>query len=179
MGALLPLRTHSISPCSCWPCLPLAPCRINHNPCSPEVHGACDVGPGVGADFQPFTLVRTLEGNVNLCSRTTPFVDRTTCPIGPDVLPEFQDATATSFFKMSQMYVDASGATPGAAYGVQRQPCTVMWAEGGRQRHRAGRQECRESSPGHRGKDCMQPNAANCSVQHLQHVQHLTCDTCL
>ena len=113
-----------------------------------------------------------------MCSRTTPFVDRTSCPIGPDVLPAFQDATATSFFKMSQMYVDANGVMPGAAYGVQRQPCTVMWAEGvGRVVVQAGKKAerlCLNKGQGLHAANCCTllqcaATIASCTVSHLQH----------
>jgi hypothetical protein len=75
--------------------------------------------------FQPFTLVSTPEGSVNLCLRTDPLVDRSTCPIGPSVIRNHHDAFATSFFKLLHMWVDAAGVVPAAKYGVARQPCTV------------------------------------------------------
>jgi hypothetical protein len=79
----------------------------------------------VGADFVPFTLLSTAGGSVNLCSRTTPFVDRSFCPFGPGVLKIFHDAVATSYFKMSKWYVNAAGFMAGTAFGVAKQPCTV------------------------------------------------------
>jgi len=39
------------------------------------------------------------------------------------VLPVFQNAVATSYFKMSKWYVAANGVMAGAAFDVARQPC--------------------------------------------------------
>lgn len=109
--------------------LPLAAAARAEQPCFyqpgvPNIHGACDVGAGVGVDFKPFKLLYTPDGSVNLCSRQTPFADRTFCPFGPGVVPVFQDAVATSYFKMSKWYVNANGVMAGAAWDVARQPCT-------------------------------------------------------
>jgi len=90
----------------------------------PESYGACDVGVGVGYDFKPFRLLSTAGGSVNLCSRNSPLCDLTYCPRGPGVLPVFQNAVATSYFKMSKWYVAANGVMAGAAFDVARQPCT-------------------------------------------------------
>lgn len=93
----------------------------------PEIHGSCDVGVGVGYDFNPFKIVRLPNGeNVNLCSRATiPLENKSHCPGGPGALPSFQNAVASSLFKMSKMYATATGAVAGAPFGVQRQPCQV------------------------------------------------------
>jgi hypothetical protein len=93
----------------------------------PEIHGSCDVGVGVGYDFNPFKVVRLPNGeSVNLCSRATiPLESKSHCPRGPGALPSFQNAVASSLFKMSKMYATATGAVAGAPFGVQRQPCQV------------------------------------------------------
>lgn len=101
------------------------PCT--YQPGNPQIHGACDVGAGVGYDFVPFTLLSTPQGLVNLCSRgNIPASERITCP-GASVNHIFQSAVATSYFKMSKMYVDAAGKNAGAPWGVVRQPCQVRY----------------------------------------------------
>jgi hypothetical protein len=109
----------------------IAAAAAQHNPCFyqpgiPEIHGACDVGVGVGYDFTPFRLVSTAQGPVNLCARTTiPIAERSACPRITAVNANFQSAVATSYFKMSKLYATPTGAVAGARFGVARQPCTV------------------------------------------------------
>jgi len=109
--------------------LSIATAAAVNNPCFyqpgvPQNFGNCDVGPGV-YDFVPFRLVSTAGGSVNLCRRTDPNLDTSSCPRAPIALRNFQDVLATSYFKMSKMYADASGAVAGARFGVARQPCQV------------------------------------------------------
>lgn len=102
-----------------------------HNPCFyqpgiPQIHGACDVGVGFGYDFTPFRLVSTEQGPVNLCARRTiPLAERSACPRLTAANSNFQNAIATSYFKMSKLYETATGGVAGAPFGVARQPCTV------------------------------------------------------
>lgn len=110
----------------------IAAAAAQHNPCFyqpgiPEVHGACDVGVGIGYDFTPFTLARTEGGSVNLCMRKNHKLidDHSGCPHPRDIVPNFHKAIATSYFKLSKLYADATGAVAGAPWGVARQPCTV------------------------------------------------------
>ena len=100
-------------------------------PRRPQIYGACDVGVGVGADFVPFRLLSTAEGAVNLCNRASiPITEKSHCPRGASIVDNFENAVATSYFKMSKWYVDAAGVLAGTPYGVARQPCTVSLTEG-------------------------------------------------
>lgn len=56
----------------------------------------------MGYDFKPFRLLSTAGGSVNLCARDTPVWDRSFCPRGTAVPMLFQNAVATSYFKMSK-----------------------------------------------------------------------------
>lgn len=97
------------------------PCT--YQPGVPQIYGACDVGVGVGYDFVPFRLLSTRDGNVNFCARD--FTQRAGCPRA--VIAQFQNAVATSYFKMSKLYPDAAGNNAGAPWGVARQPCQVRF----------------------------------------------------
>ena len=102
---------------------PFPPFLLCHRP---QIFGACDVGVGVGYDFIPFRLLNTREGPVNLCaSAGIDITEKSFCPRGASVVPNFVNAVASSYFKMSKLYVDAAGVMAGEAFGVARQPCQV------------------------------------------------------
>lgn len=138
---------------------PISTAAAQHNPCFyqpgvPVIPGeVCDVGVGVGYDFTPFSLQSApgLQGGpVNLCDRNSiPLQERSACPRGA-AQAAFRRAVATSYFKMTMLYADATGAVAGTPYGVQRQPCTVSvcWGVARRHRHVVKDEESRNSCLG-------------------------------
>lgn len=83
----------------------------------PRRDASCDVQPGVPA-FKPFSLLSLPSGSVNLCNRPGAI------GCGPEPQSAYNDAFATSYFKMSKMYA-LGGVNQGAEFGVQTQPCQV------------------------------------------------------
>jgi hypothetical protein len=83
----------------------------------PSTGASCDAQRGIPA-FVPFRILTLRRGSVNLCNRP----GAVGCPA--DARTPYQDAFATSYFKMSKMYA-VRGVNQGAEYGVQTQPCQV------------------------------------------------------